>query len=195
MTNRLKIKATILHNTLAFAFLFGTISCGSAEIFTKDDSEELNEEKFDRRKDQKDAQFLVNAAEIYMEEIGLAKLAQQKGTTSPVKELGRIMEEDHQNSMDELTSLAKRKKITIPNTITDQGDESYRSLNDKAGDDFNEAYAGLMVKKHESAIAIFDKAVRKTRDKQIREWATSMITVLKKGLNEAQQCLTGLEKK
>jgi putative membrane protein len=192
MKNR--IKALVTNNTVVIGLAFGMVACGVQEIYTKDTSEELNDEKFDRRKDEKDAQFLVNAAEIYMEEIGLAKLAQEKGTTSPIKELGRTMEQDHQKSLDELTTLAKRKKITIPNTITDQGDDSYRLLNQKTGDDFNEAYASLMVKKHEDAISIFEKAANKSRDKQIKEWANSMLVVLRQDLSSAKSCATQFDK-
>lgn len=192
MKNR--IKALVTNNTVVIGLAFGMVACGVQEIYTKDTSEELNDEKFDRRKDEKDAQFLVNAAEIYMEEIGLAKLAQEKGTTSPIKELGRTMEQDHQKSLDELTTLAKRKKITIPNTITDQGDDSYRMLNQKTGDDFNEAYASLMVKKHEDAISIFEKAANKSRDKQIKEWANSMLVVLRQDLSSAKSCATQFDK-
>lgn len=192
MKNR--IKALFTYNTLMIALAFGLVACGVQEIYTKDTSEEMNDENFDKRKDEKDAQFLVNAAEIHMEEIGLAKLAQQKGTTSPIKELGRTIELAHQNSLDELTTLAKRKKITIPNTITDQGDESYRSLNEKTGDDFNESYATLMIKKHEDAIAVYEKGSKKSRDKQITEWANTTLTALRQNLTAAKDCSTQFEK-
>ncbi len=192
MKNR--IKALITYNTLMLVLAFGLVACGVQEVFTKDESEDMNDENFDKRKDERDAQFLVNAAEIYMEEIGLARLAQEKGTTSPIKELGRTMEQDHQKSLDELTSLARRKKMTIPNTITDQGDDSYRLLNEKIGDDFNETYANLMVKKHEDAISIFEKAANKSRDKQIKEWANSMLVVLRRDLSAAQSCASQFDK-
>lgn len=192
MKNR--IKALFTYNSLMIALTFGIVSCGVQEVFTKDESEDMNDENFDKRKDERDAQFLVNAAEIHMEEIGLAKLAQQKGTTSPIKELGRTIEQTHQTALDELTTLAKRKKITIPNTITDQGDESYRSLNEKAGDDFNESYAKLMIEKHEDAIAVYEKGSKKSRDKQIREWANSTLTVLRKNLSAAKTCTEQFEK-
>ncbi|MBK6952811.1 MAG: DUF4142 domain-containing protein [Crocinitomicaceae bacterium] len=192
MKNR--IKALFAYNSLMIALSFGIVSCGVQEVFTKDESEDMNDENFDKRKDERDAQFLVNAAEIHMEEIGLAKLAQQKGTTSPIKELGRTIEQTHQNALDELTTLAKRKKITIPNTITDQGDESYRSLNEKAGDDFNESYAKLMIEKHEDAISVYEKGSKKSRDKQIREWANSTLTVLRQNLSAAKTCTEQFEK-
>jgi putative membrane protein len=192
MKNR--IKALITYNALMLVLAFGLVACGVQEVFTKDESEDMNDENFDKRKDERDAQFLVNAAEIYMEEIGLARLAQEKGTTSPIKELGRTMEQDHQKSLDELTTLAKRKKMTIPNTITDQGDDSYRLLNEKIGDDFNETYANLMVKKHEDAISIFEKAANKSRDKQIKEWANSMLVVLRRDMSAAQSCASQFDK-
>jgi putative membrane protein len=180
-------------NTLMISIAFASVSCGVQEVFTKDESEEMNDENFDKRKDERDAQFLVNATEIHMEEIGLAKLAQQKGTTSPIKELGRTIEQTHQNALDELTTLAKKKKITIPNTITDQGDESYRALNEKVGDDFNESYAKLMIEKHEDAITVYEKGSKKSRDKQITEWANSTLTALRKDLSAARDCSIQLE--
>lgn len=192
MKNR--IKALITYNALMLVLAFGLVACGVQEVFTKDESEDMNDENFDKRKDERDAQFLVNAAEIHMEEIGLAKLAQQKGTTSPIKELGRTIEQTHQTALDELTTLAKRKKITIPNTITDQGDESYRALNEKAGDDFNESYAKLMIEKHEDAIVVYEKGAKKSRDKQITEWANSTLTALRKDLSAAKDCSAQFEK-
>ncbi len=192
MKNR--IKALITYNALMLVLAFGLVACGVQEVFTKDESEDMNDENFDKRKDERDAQFLVNAAEIHMEEIGLAKLAQQKGTTSPIKELGRTIEQTHQTALDELTTLAKRKKITIPNTITDQGDESYRALNEKVGDDFNESYAKLMIEKHEDAIAVYEKGAKKSRDKQITEWANSTLAALRKDLSAAKDCSVQFEK-
>lgn len=190
-----KIKALITYNTLMIALAFAVVGCGVQEVYTKDRSEEMNDENFDKRKDERDAQFLVNAAEIHMEEIGLARLAQEKGTTSPIKELGRTMEQNHQRSLDELTALAKRKNMTIPNTITDQGDESYRSLNEKTGDDFNESYASLMIDKHEDAIDLYERASKKSKDKQIREWANSTLTILRQDLGAAKTCSSQYENK
>jgi len=187
-------KNPIILSTVAIALSLCIISCKAHEIYSKDHSEELNEEKFDRPKDQKDAQFLVNAADIFMEELSLAKLAQQNGTTSPIKELGRTMELTHQNSFDELKALAKRNNITIPTTITDQGDESYRLLNEKTGDEFDETYANLMVEKHETAIVIFEKAADKAKDNHIETWANEMLVVLRKCLVEAKLCAVQFER-
>ena len=184
----------IIYNTLAIAILFGFSSCSSYEIYPKDNSEELNREKFKSNKEMKDALFLVKAAEIYLEEINLAKHAQQNGTTSAIKELAKTMEQDNQISLIELTSLAKSKNVTIPSTITDQGDEAFKLLDEKAGDEFDETYANLMVEKHKVAIEIFERASKRSRDLQIQEWATIKLVVLRKGLAEAKICAEEYER-
>lgn len=81
---------------------------------TKDVAQERNEAKFDSQKQERDAQFIVNATEINMAQIQLGQLAQQRGQKTHVKELGKMMEEAYTKSQRDLTVLANSKRITIP---------------------------------------------------------------------------------
>ena len=84
-------KTVFIQATLIIAVIIGLSSCGNNNSKdTKDVAEDHNDAKFDKNDNEKDAQFLVNAAEINMEEISLGQLAQQKGSTNHVKELGKI---------------------------------------------------------------------------------------------------------
>ncbi|MFO7574903.1 MAG: DUF4142 domain-containing protein [Bacteroidales bacterium] len=150
---------------------------------TKVVAEEYNEAKFDNNAQEGDAQFLVNAAEISMEQIEVGQLAQQKGTTTNVKELGKIMEDAHTKSLSDLTALAKRKMITIPTSLTDDARDAYKDLNDKTGDDFDEAYADMMVSTHEDAIETFEKATTERYDIDIKNWAIATLPDLRTHLN------------
>ena len=66
----------MLQATFLIAAIIGTSSCmNNKPEDTKEVAEEKNEQIFDNNNNEKDAQFLVNAAEINHEEISLGQLA------------------------------------------------------------------------------------------------------------------------
>src|SRR5215467_2277426 len=80
---------------------------------SKDMAEEQNKAKFNNP-EQKDAQFVVDAANINLEEIQLGKLALERATMDQTKQLAQMMVNDHQKAYDDLSALAKSKSISIP---------------------------------------------------------------------------------
>ena len=109
------LKTTVLYATLIITAMIGTTSCNSNKTEdTKEVAEDSNDEKYKEKDNEKDAQFLVNAAELSMEEVSLGKLAQQKSSLSYIKELGKMMEEDHTQYLAAVTALAQTKSITLP---------------------------------------------------------------------------------
>jgi len=155
----------------------------------KEIAEDKNEEKFDDRKSEKDANFLVEAAAINLEEIKLGELAQQRGTMQDVKDLGKMMVKEHTAAMNELKGLAKNKAITIPEVLTEDGQDAYDDLNEeKAGKDFDKEYCDMMVKGHKTAIRKFEDASSNAQDADIRNWASSMLPGLRTHLDHSQMC-------
>ncbi len=182
-------KAALLQLSVIISLFFlGSCNTTQKQEDTKDVAEEHNDAKFDSNNGEKDAQFLVNAAEISMKEIMLGQLAQQIGSTPHVKALGKMMEDAHKKSLDELTTLAKSKMITIPATQTDNVQVAYKSLNEKSGIDFDKAYADMMVSEHKDAISIFEIASSEGNDSDIRNWATTALPGLRKHLDSAMDC-------
>jgi putative membrane protein len=185
---------TVLKNTLLpFAFataILLTVSCDNNQKpeDTKEIAEEKNEAKFDSRKQENDAEFLVNAAEINLEEIQLGQLAQQNGKTTHVRELGKMMEEAHTQSMNDLTILAQNKMISIPTSPTDDAKDTYERLNKKTGKDFDEAYADKMVSKHKDAVKAFEKAAEDCNDPEIKNWAATSLPNLRAHLDRSIDC-------
>lgn len=150
---------------------------------TKEIAEDKNDAKFDNERQEKDAQFLVNAAEVNLEEVKLAKLAQEKGLTTLVKDLGKMMEEAHSKSFADLSVLAKTKVISIPTAATQNAQDAYNNLNDKSGTDFDKAYLDLMISKHKDAVETFEKATEDTNDADIKNWAAKSLPELRKHLD------------
>ncbi|WMN10834.1 DUF4142 domain-containing protein [Marivirga salinae] len=181
------IKGAMLQLTLISAFLV-FVSCENEENQkgSKVIAEERNDRKFDTSEEnQKNAQFLVNAAEINLKEIQLGQLAQQNGQTLHVKELGKMMEEAHAKSQKDLMALAKSKTITIPSTPTEDSKETYLKLNDKSGNDFDKVYIDKMVSSHKDAIDLFEKKSQDINDSEIKTWAKVTLKELRKHLDQS----------
>jgi len=152
----------------------------------KDVAEEINDENIDDRKSEKDAQFLVNAAEINFAEIKLGQLAQQKGTLKDVKDMGAMMVKEHETALTDLKKLAASKSIVLPAAITEDNQKDYDKLNEKTGKDFDKEYADMMVKGHKDAIDKFEKASSDAEDADIRNWASSMLPTLRSHLEHSE---------
>lgn len=159
----------------------------------KEVAEEHNDAKFDNEKED-DAKFLVNAAEINLEEIQLGQLAQTRGTTSHVKDLGKMMETEHGKALADLQTLAAKKQITIPTTLTESGMDANKKLIDTKGSDFDKEYADMMVSGHKDAISKFEKASTDAQDIDIRNWAAAMLPALRLHLDHSLSCQKLCEK-
>ena len=173
------------------------IGCNKSQDKPEDSkvkAEEHNEAKFDDTAKENDSQFLVDAAEINLEEILLGQLAAQKGSMDNVRELGMMMEKVHNKSMADLTVLASKKMITIPTSVSDDAKKTYDKLVKQSAEEFDEAYSTMMVKKHKEAIELFEKAATEASDAEIRLWASSGLPELKNHLDHAVICQKASEK-
>lgn len=186
--------ALLLVTFVTIILLFASCSNNQKPEDTKDVAEEHNEAKFDNNEQEKDAQFLVNAAEINLEEIQLGQLAQQIGRTTYVKELGKMMEKSHTKALSDLTALAKSKMITIPTSPTDDAQDAYKTLNEKSGNDFDKAYVDRMVSGHKDAIAAFEKASTDCNDTDIKNWAMAALPDLRTHLDHSIDCQKKVDK-
>ncbi len=183
-------------------YLF-TIACISAMMVfsacnddnandNKEDSKEVAKEQNDMniegRKNEKDADFMVDASVISREEVSLGQLAQQKGKSAEIKKLGKMMEDDHTKALADSKALASKKGITIPEAQTDKEKEAYTKLNEKSGVDFDKAYASMMVDGYKEAISKFEDAAEHAADVDIKNWASTMLPILKTHLEHAEDC-------
>lgn len=196
MIFKTKFNVGLLTTTLLVGILSFTLSCNNNPKVedTKDIAEEHNDAKYDNTNKEKDAQFLVNAAEINLEEVQLGILAQQRSKTKIVVDLGKMMEDSHNESMIQLKELAVKKIVTIPSTPTDNAKESYKNLDAKTGKDFDNAYCSLMVDGHTNAITLFEKASTESSDSDIKAWALATLPLLRTHLDNAINCQKECEK-
>lgn len=190
----MNFKSISIHTLgLAGILLFATSCSENKTVDSKEAAEQENIAKLttdDRTavviENDNDAEFLMEAAEMQLEEISLGKLAQQKGNSAHIKELGKMMEEDHTKSFTELQALAQSKSISIPTTVTEDSMDAYNNLNEENGNDFGKAYNDMVVKHHEDAIELYEKAATDSEDPAIRAWATEKLPGLRTHLKHAE---------
>ena len=147
-----------------------------------------NRSRFDSSVKKTDAQFLARAAEINLQEIQLGQLAQQKGIAMDAKELGKTMEKEHTQLLNDLTALAKKKGISLPKSVSNEDLEEYKELNNKSEKRFSGEYCELVIKEHKEAINLFEKAAKDATDSEIRGWAAATIPALKLQMANAKNC-------
>lgn len=185
------IRKFLILNVMFLALLgFTFTSCDNSakQEDTEEVAEEQNEAKFDDNKEEKNADFYVDVAEMNLMEIQLGQLAAGKAVTDDVKELGKRMEAEHTKTLNELKSLAEKKQVTIPTSLTEDGQDVYNKLNDKTGTDFDKDYCDRMVKDHKDAIDKFEKIVNKSTDADLQQWATTTLPALRSHLDHAMTC-------
>ncbi|RKR05861.1 putative membrane protein [Flavobacterium sp. 90] len=162
----------------------------------KEVAEDTNEAKFDSIAEKKDdSEFLVDIAEVNLAEIEIGKLAQTKSTNPEVKKFGKMLVDEHTKSASEVSALAKAKNFTLPTSITEDGKEEYKKLNEKSGLDFDKKFADMMIDGHEKAIKELQKATEDAKDQDVKLWASNNIAPLTAHLEHAKLLKQDLDKK
>jgi putative membrane protein len=136
--------------------------------------------------DKSTSEFMTKVADVNMAEVKLGQMAQDKGTNQRVKDFGAMMVKDHNAASDELKSLAGRKNVTLPPTVSNDHQKKADDLNKKSGADFDKAYINAMVDGHQSTVNDFEKASKNTKDADVKAWADKMLPTLRMHLDSAK---------
>ena len=196
MKTFIHFKTVLIYSVVALGATIGTMSCSNTPKVedTKKVAEEHNEAKFETKSTEKDAQYLVNVAEINLEEIKLGQLAQQKATMAHVKELGKMMETAHTKAMGDLSAMAAKKMVTIPATATADVMDAYKKMSDLKGNKFDKEYCDKMVNGHKDAISKVEKISTDATDPEIKQWAMAVLPELRMHLDHSLTCQKKTEK-
>jgi len=173
--------------TLFSGFLMlGFTACESEADDSKEIAKDQNEATFEDRDVEKDADRLVNAADILQKNIKLGELASSKATSQEVKDLGSKIAKSHAGDLAELQTLASGKSISLPASTTENTKDAYEDLNDKTGMDFDKKYCNKVISSHKDAIDKMESIEKNAEDADIRAWATKMLPHLRSHLTSAE---------
>ncbi|MHC8326588.1 DUF4142 domain-containing protein [Pseudomonas sp. LB1P83] len=136
--------------------------------------------------------FVDNAAAGGIAEVETSKLALEKSSSADIKAFANMMITDHTKANKELTALAKKNDIEVPDdtTLVKQAKEKILDMRDES---FDAAYANNQVKAHEETIELFKKQANTVTDDKVKGatdlkgFAQKMLPALEKHLDMAKK--------
>jgi putative membrane protein len=131
-------------------------------------------------------QFLMDVSRDNRAEVDLGQLAQTKAANAQVKAYGRMLASDHAKANTEVNSMARTKNVTLPAELSAEQKSLKEQLTSASGGSFDRQYVDAMVKDHQKAIALFEKASTSS-DAQVKAFATKTLPTLRHHLEEAQR--------
>jgi putative membrane protein len=154
-----------------------------------DDSKEIAKEHNPAKaNNSREVKFLVEVTKISLREIELAKIVQESSASANIKEMGKTMERDHNEFLQEIKKLAKNKSISIPDGMTKNSIETTKKLEGKSGEDFDKQYCEIMVDGLKEEVKKFKSASEDIDDIDIKNWANKNLPALRNHLDHAMTC-------
>jgi putative membrane protein len=143
---------------------------------------------------QVDRQFVLSAADGNLFEINSGQVASSKGTAANIKSYGQMMVTDHTAASQELMTLAGRKNVEIPTTLSDAKQDKLDSLATLTGVRFDSVYVNMMVVSHKETVTLFERESTGGSDAELKTWATSKLPALRHHLEMAEALKDSLDK-
>ncbi|SDG58456.1 putative membrane protein [Dyadobacter soli] len=144
-----------------------------------------------------DRMFVSSAADGGMFEVKAGEMAVSKGDSSKtgvvmagdsmsIRSFGQMMVTDHTKANNELKTIADRKEVAIPATLSDAKQKMLDSLSAASGAAFNGMYTRMMVSSHRETVALFEKESSSGQDQDLKSWAGATLPTLKHHLEMAE---------
>lgn len=158
---------------------FVMISCNSDDGSKTDNADtSATDQSATNTIDNDDAEFLSFAAYSGMKEVEAGKMAQEKGQSADVKNLAKMMVDDHTAMGDKVKALAAKKNVQLKDSLDADDMEDIRE-NKKTGKEFDRDYASDMVEDHEEVIKKFEDASNNAKDPEVKALATEALPKLR----------------
>lgn len=132
-----------------------------------------------------DAAFVTEAMKADNGEVALGTLAQQKGSSSAVKDLGKMLATDHAAHKRQVAAVAQSANIPVTNDLKEETKDEQAKLQALSGAAFDKEFARATVEAHEKDIAKFEQQA-KSGDRQTAAMASKTLPTLRKHLKAAE---------
>jgi putative membrane protein len=133
-----------------------------------------------------DSAFVKEAAQGGMLEVELGKIAQTKAADDKVKEFGKKMDQDHSKVNEDLKKLAADKGVELASELDSKHKSMVTKLEKLSGAKFDKAYMDAMVSDHKTDVKKFASESEKSKDADLKKFATDTLPTLKSHLQLAE---------
>lgn len=130
--------------------------------------------------------FVDAAAESGIAEVVAGNLAKEKSQDEKVRKFADTMVQEHTKKNQELTALAKRLNIDVPDeaALTDKARKAILEMREES---FDKAYINNQVDAHERAVALFKREAETSDKAELKAFAAETLPHLEKHLEDAKQ--------
>ncbi|SMB93681.1 putative membrane protein [Hymenobacter roseosalivarius DSM 11622] len=133
---------------------------------------------------ERDAEFMVNAASSGMLELEMSKLAQQKSATPAVRSLAQRLVQQHGQVSTALRNLAQQKNLMLPSGLGSDQQKQYADLSALTGTQFDKRYVEMLLETHKTDIDAFEDMSKDAYDGDIRGFAAKFLPALEQHQEE-----------
>ena len=136
---------------------------------------------------QADQHFLDKVAQDDKAEIEVAKLAQDKTQDPNLKSAAQKMQDDHTKNLQEVSDLASKKGVTLPDDV----DAHHKAIKDRleklSGSQFDQAFLRSQARDHHHDIREFEREANTTKDQDVKSFAQNTLPTLQEHMKLVQQ--------
>jgi putative membrane protein len=126
-----------------------------------------------------DSNFLVDAKSFSLLETKLAELATTTGYASKIVELARRDVDAHKDFAEDISKLASREKIVLPDNMGDQHQSMYYELVKADREEFDKLYLQMLDKVNEDMSQQFERMATGATDGDVRAFAARKLDMLR----------------
>jgi putative membrane protein len=128
------------------------------------------------------AVFVTAVNNIIRSKIEMGRLANERGQSSSVRELGAQMVHDLDILENKTKTLASSVGVTLPNVLDSRRQAVIDELAAYSGAAFDRHYVEDQIKDHRKAISWFQQVAAENQDRSVRDFALNTIPVLQQHL-------------
>lgn len=138
-------------------------------------------------REETEALFFISTANATKSIISKSEIAQEKSSDAIVQELGKRIEFQENQILNDISKMATMKLIVINEINTTHQKRDLYNLIDANGKDFNDVYLDAMKDALNDQIELFETISRETNDKQILEMVLRYLPEQYKLLRETER--------
>jgi putative membrane protein len=138
-----------------------------------------------------DKDFVRSVAESSATEVHLGKLAQEKGSSDAVKELGKRMVEAHTQTGQQLKQAATALNLQMPADPPRKAKKAEDKLAKLSGPEFDRTYAKMAADEQKQAVKQFEREAKNGKVPGVKDYATKNLSAEQERQKQAEDLASG----